>query len=374
MKKIFNKKVFNSIICLVLSAVLVITGMPVDSLASPNEPATNEGDRFEINSQILSLENDYTSVHMSGTNGGFYISNVEGDKTIKSDNNKELLYHSDDFDTSFTSFKITKNGETKNYIFGEDYSYEGIKTSPVTVSKDATGLSAKWTLGELEFTQRLELANSGSNEHGMVCISYNVKNNGTDDVKIEARILLDSAIGSQDYVYYELPDTSYSSDIIQKECIIKAGEVPSTFYAYDDLKSPSATANNVISSKGMLKQIAFAHWNSLAATDFDFAPNESFDFTSDGNEEYGTADSAMAMYYDLGTVSAGKQGLVNTYYGVYSNEKVKPEVDTVAFNMTAPATLSLSTDGKQYISNCNRDESGKFKEDGIFMHQKGLHR
>lgn len=292
MKKIFNKKVFNSVICLVLSAVLVITGMPVDSLAAPNEPATNEGDGFEINSQILSLENDYTSVHMSGTNGGFYISNVEGDKTIKSDNNKELLYHSDDFDTSFTSFKITKNGETKNYIFGEDYSYEGIKTSPVTVSKDATGLSAKWTLGELEFTQRLELANSGSNEHGMVCISYNVKNNGTDDVKIEARILLDSAIGSQDYVYYELPDTSYSSDIIQKECIIKAGEVPSTFYAYDDLKNPSATANTVISSKGMLKQIAFAHWNSLAATDFDFAPNESFDFTSDGNEEYGTADSA----------------------------------------------------------------------------------
>ena len=111
MKKIFNKKVFNSIICLVLSAVLVITGMPVDSLAAPNEPATNEGDGFEINSQILSLENDYTSVHMSGTNGGFYISNVEGDKTIKSDNNKELLYHSDDFDTSFTSFKITKNGD-----------------------------------------------------------------------------------------------------------------------------------------------------------------------------------------------------------------------------------------------------------------------
>ena len=51
--------------------------------------------------------------------------------------------------------------------------------------------------------------------------------------------------------------------------------MPSTFYAYDDLKNPSATANTVISSKGMLKQIAFAHWNSLAATDFDFAPNES---------------------------------------------------------------------------------------------------
>lgn len=40
--------------------------------------------------------------------------------------------------------------------------------------------------------------------------------------------------------------------------------------------------------------------------------------------------------------------------------------------MTAPATLSLSTDGKRYISNCNRDESGKFKEDGIFNIQASL--
>ena len=54
----------------------------------------------------------------------------------------------------------------------------------------------------------------------------------------------------------------------------------------------------------------------------------------------------MAMYYDLGTIGAQKEGLVNTYYGVYSNEKVKPESDTVAFNMTAPATLTLSAKWK----------------------------
>ena len=35
----------------------------------------------------------------------------------------------------------------------------------------------------------------------------------------------------------------------------------------------------------MLKQIAFAHWNSIAATDFDFAPNESLDFTNEGNDQ-----------------------------------------------------------------------------------------
>ncbi len=372
MKRIFNIKTVKRFICLVLVAALTITGMPVESLAAQGGAEASESDGFKVSSQILSLQNDYTAVHMSGTNGGFYISNVEGDKTVKSDNNKELLYHSDDFDTSFTTFRITKNGNASDYIFGGDYSYEGIETSPVTVLKDETGLSAKWTLGELEFTERLELANSGSNEHGMVCISYDVQNNGTDDVAIEARLLLDSAIGNQDYVYYELPDTSYESDIIRKECVIDAGEVPTTFFAYDDLKNPSATANCVISSKGMLKRIAFAHWNSLAATDFDFAPDESFNFTNEGNDEYGTADSAMAMYYDLGTITAGKQGLVNTYYGVYSNEKIKPDVDSVAFNMSAPATLELSADNNNYVSNCNRDGDGNFKEDGIFNIQASL--
>lgn len=372
MKKIVSKKIVKRLICLILVAGLFITDMPVQSLAAQeDEPTATEG-TFETSSEVLTMQNDYTSIHMSGTNGGFYISNVEGDKMVKSDNNKDLLFHNDEYDTSFTSFKITKNNETKTYIFGGDYSFEGIETSPVTVLKDAKGLAARWTLGDLEFTQRLELANSGSNEHGMVCISYDVDNKGTEDVKIEARMLLDSAAGNQDYMYYEIPESSYKKGIVQKECIMKADKIPTTFYAYDDMYNPSTVANHVISSKGMLKQIAFAHWNSLAATDFDFAPDESFNFTYAGNSKYLSADSAMAMYYDLGTISAGKQGLVNTYYGVFSNEKVEPEVDSVAFNMSAPATLELSADKKNYVSNCNQGEDGKFKEDGIFNIQASL--
>ena len=107
MKRIFNIKTVKRFICLVLVAALTITGMPVESLAAQGGAEASESDGFKVSSQILSLQNDYTAVHMSGTNGGFYISNVEGDKTVKSDNNKELLYHSDDFDTSFTTFRIT---------------------------------------------------------------------------------------------------------------------------------------------------------------------------------------------------------------------------------------------------------------------------
>ncbi len=167
-----------------LSAVVLFTGLPLEMLAAPQSMESKVADE-----DVLLLQNDSISVRMSGKNGGFYISNVEGDKTIKSDNNKDLLYHSDDYDTSFTSFRITRNGETKDYIFGGDYSFEGIKSGGVTVSQDAKGLSAKWSLGELEFTQRLELANTGSNEHGMVMINYDVQNHGSEDVKVEARML-----------------------------------------------------------------------------------------------------------------------------------------------------------------------------------------
>ena len=255
MKKIFGKKIIKRLICLMLVTGLLLTDMPVKALAAQDEGISGTAGKYEVSSDILTMQNDYTSIHMSGVNGGFYISNVEGDKLVKSDNNKDLLYHNDEYDTSFTSFKITKNNVTNTYIFGGDYSFEGIETSPVTVLKDAKGLAARWTLGELEFTQRLEPANSGSNEHGMVCISYDVVNNGSEDVQIEARMLLDSAAGNQDYMYYDILESSYQSDIIQKECIIKSDKIPTAFYAYDDMYNPSVVANHVISSKGMLKQI-----------------------------------------------------------------------------------------------------------------------
>ena len=91
-----------------LSAVVLFTGLPLEMLAAPQSMESKVADE-----DVLLLQNDSISVRMSGKNGGFYISNVEGDKTIKSDNNKDLLYHSDDYDTSFTSFQ--QNGAWVNW-------------------------------------------------------------------------------------------------------------------------------------------------------------------------------------------------------------------------------------------------------------------
>ena len=84
MSKRKSKILIRRAICLMLSAVVGFTALPLEMLAAPQSAGEQQED-------VLSLENDFISVHMSGKNGGFYISNLEGDKTIKSDNNKDLL-------------------------------------------------------------------------------------------------------------------------------------------------------------------------------------------------------------------------------------------------------------------------------------------
>lgn len=72
--KIFLKRAFS----LMLSAVVLFTGLPLEMLAAPQSMDSKVADE-----DVLLLQNDSISVRMSGKNGGFYISNVEGDKTIK---------------------------------------------------------------------------------------------------------------------------------------------------------------------------------------------------------------------------------------------------------------------------------------------------
>ena len=60
-----------------------------------------------------SLINENIEVYVSAENGGFVIKTAEGDTLKKSDNNKALLYRSGEYDTSFTSFEVERDGEKK---------------------------------------------------------------------------------------------------------------------------------------------------------------------------------------------------------------------------------------------------------------------
>jgi len=329
----------------ILAAILIVTFTAVMAPLSAL-PA------YAAGPDTYTLDNGYVTVTVSGKNGGFSIDTKEGSKLIKSDNNKRLLYRNGEYDTSFTSFQVTypdDGNKVKEYIFGGDYTFLGLGGNNLTTTQDAAGITSTWTVDGLTFTQRIQLANAGANEHGMAILSYKVKSARTDSVSVKQRLLLDTALGDQDYAVYEIMDENNNMRRVETEQVFETKDhIPLAFFGYDDPNAPGITAYTVNSASAMPYRVAFAHWNNLAATVFDFANDPSLNFTTKNNLKYQTADSAYALYYDMGTVAAGGEGkTVSTNYGVYSNSEAE-EDGKVVLNVVSPMSLELSADKRTY--------------------------
>lgn len=334
------KKTIKRMISILL-AIAIILGLIPDTAFTAM--ADSDG--------VTSITNNYITLDVSEKNGGFSVNTDKGDKLNKSDDNKALLYHNGEYDTSFTSFEVTyANGSTKDYLFGGSYGFLGMTSSSVSVTKvNDSEIDAVWKLDDLIFTQKLTLVNSGANEHGMVSIDYDVKNNGSSAVSVKARVLLDTALGSQDYGCYQVIDKNNAYQSIKTETLLTASDsIPQNFYAYDDPYNPTITAYTVSKQGEMPYQAAFGHWNNLASTLFNFQPNNTLDFT-DLHNKYLTADSAYALYYDLGNVPAsGGSGSFLTYYGIFSHQDVVSG-STMTVDVTAPTSLSLNDAKTAYV-------------------------
>ncbi|MBR6593872.1 MAG: InlB B-repeat-containing protein [Clostridia bacterium] len=300
------------------------------------------------------LSDGYLSVKVSKSNGGFLVDTVEGDKLNKSDNNKYLLYPDENYDTSFTSFRVKRGATTAEYVFGRDYSHMGIETSAVTVTKvDDTTISAVWTVDGIKFTQQVALLAVDNYQHGMVYVTVSAENVSGEAIdELKARVLMDTALGHQDYAVYMAGQADGSYTTIKTEQTLTGSEYSNYFFAYDDEMAPSVTAYTVNASIGGVtvvpEKVTFAHWNSLASTVYDYNVGadvkNNLNFTNPYNKEYLTADSAFAMYYDMGSAPANAQSTksVAFYYGVYSN--VSAELGSVAVNFIGPAAMELAGD------------------------------
>ena len=318
----------NKILSWLLTAAIVIGLLPAAAVTALADELSGE----------FTLSDDYISVSVSKSNGGFAVRTVEGDRLKKSDNNKDLLYHDGAYDTSFVSFRV--NGE--DYLFGGKYA----DSSGVDVTQANGVIKAEWTVAGVTFTQSIQLTNTSSNESGMVSISLTAENKSGAAVPVQARILYDTALGAQDYGYYQYTPPGGKSVTVSQEQLLESG-IPSQLFAADDPYSPSIMAYAVNGDK-LPTKVAFGHWSHLASTLFDFQPVDTLDFTNT-RSEYMTADSAFALYFDLGSVPASGSAALTTYYGVFSNHAT-PASDSVAVNLTAPVRLTLNdskTDFKQ---------------------------
>ena len=347
------KKIFARIFTALLVLAIMCASLPVSAIAAEIEDAAgNKELKSDVLSQVnnlgfIELSDGYITVKVSTANGGYYMSTVEGDVLSKSDNNADMVYSDATFDTSFTSFRVTRDGKSQDYIFGRDYSYMGIACSPVTVYKSANNaVVAEWMVDGIVFTQTIALMGTDSYQHGMAYISYAAKDtSGKTLDSIKARVMMDTALGSQDYAYYMLAQADGSYVQIDKEKTVQGSAYYNYFFAYDDKTSPSVTAymlNGSINGDSIVpEKVTFAHWYNLASNVFDYTPSvdEPLDYTSlYGNIDYLTQDSAVALYYDMSTpVTESGESAISLYYGVYSNYNAG-EAD-VALNFTSSGTM-----------------------------------
>ncbi len=345
-------KIMKRILSVILVLTMIAAMIPLNIIAA----------EIQDNSGYIEVSDGYLSVKVSKKNGGFLVDTLEGNKLKKSDDNKYLLYPDEDYDTSYTSFRVTRNGKTNDYIFGRDYGFLGLSSSDVELITIKDGIQAVWTVDDITFTQTLTLLEGTANQHGMVYITYEAENRG-DDAQIQARIMLDTALGYQDYAVYELIQPNGEYLTVESEKVFDGNSYSSSFFAYDDEFAPSVTAYNVNATVNDVlvqpEKVAFGHWNNLASTVFDFVPDDEMYFTNPINM-YLTSDSAYAMYYDMGTASKnGAAKAIGTYYGVYSNSTVDVS-DKIAINFEMPQGLSLNDDLSGYVSLQGQGAPGTF--------------
>ncbi|MBR2929863.1 MAG: hypothetical protein IKC32_01415 [Clostridia bacterium] len=359
MKKTLTKILTALLVLTVLFASVPVTLLAegVSAVGNSEEGGAGGGSITSTNGPgYIELTDGYIKVRVSTENGGFYIGTDEGDVLTKSDNGKDLVYSASDFDTSFTSFRVKRGSEVSDYIFGRDYSFRGKDTSEVTVIRNAdNAITAEWTVDGILFRQVIALMGADTYQHGMAYISYSATNtSGAAVDSVEARVMMDTALGTKDYGYYMLGQNDGSYVEVRRERTVSGSEYYNYFFAYDDLTSPTVTAYTLNASVAgemiVPSKVTFAHWGSLAATVFDYQPpaNNPADFTeATGSIDHLTADSAVALYYDMGGIEAESEGTgAALYYGVYSNYNAG-DAD-VALNYTTTGSMFFNNAGDAY--------------------------
>lgn len=334
------KRIISSLI----SIAIILTILPAPAFAQETGTVT--------------VENEYIRVTVSKENGGYTISTKNGDILKKTDDNKALTHRGENFDTSFTSFQIDGDS-SKEYVFGNDYGLFGMASAPVVTESDSAGVTSTWSVNDLQVTQRIELVNSDSSEQlGTAIINYTVKNRSSKSMALKSRVLIDTQLGEKDFGYYEVTKgilgAGYS--FIDRETALSGAEVPADYFVKDSAYQPEVAAfgvNSVIANDKPYQMI-FAHWANIAATKFDYSPDNNITFSNEHND-HRTADSAAAFYYNLGSIPAEGEKIFSTYYGVTANLKNKD--NQVLINTTAPSKLTFNETRTAFIGSSGEGDN-----------------
>ncbi|MDD4295801.1 MAG: S-layer homology domain-containing protein [Ruminiclostridium sp.] len=288
----------------------------------------------------MSVTNGFVMYSVSSENGRFTIKTDQG-ATNRDDSNQKLLFEDKKPDTSFTSFKIDGN----DYIFGNSYGFMGVDTEFTSPEITGKSNSSVWTLGDIQIVQKLELISDPDNPNvGNVKITYEVtylensKPDSKKSVTIGARILLDTMLGSNDGAPIFIPGEQQP---ITNERKLTGVEVPQYWRGADNVFSPKVVSYGFTDGWGNQcpDEMIIGHWSGLSQSKWEYEVNSGLNFSGKENQ-YGSADSAVALYWNPIVIEQGKTKVFETYYGIGNfsniNDKAKYKL-----NVYAPDKLTV---------------------------------
>lgn len=325
-------KLFKRIVAVMLTIIMVFLSTS-ESFHALVEAASS--------TKTTVIQNDFIKVTVDNETGRYGIRTVDGQPIRKNDNNVNLLFQGDDPETSFTTFRI----DGTDYIYGNKYKFDNSHYSETTTPKvveNSNGtkqLEMIWKIKGVEIKQILMLYTDSKDavNSGNVNIRYEVNNRSNAQVQIGSRILLDTMVGGNDGPQFQI-GTAYKSPLQVERKLVHNPEddagipeedrayfkIPSYWVMRDKLDLTNPQATNVVAygfnnfaeqNINIVDEMIVGHWNGLANTKWDYQVHPNLDFTRDTND-YGTADSAVAFYWNPEKLAAGGFQSFETVYGL----------------------------------------------------------
>jgi hypothetical protein len=251
--------------------------MAEELFAETAEEVTLAAEPFVEGEQgYYSVRNGIVEYRVNKENGRYSIHTTDGIPDKASDNDKNLLFFGKAPDTSFTTIRI----DGKDYIFGDRYDDGGLISLPKVDGKITT---TAWRIGNIYVTQRIQLVIDESNPNaGNAKITYSLVNRGKKAVSAEARILLDTQLGSND-----ASPMIVGSTFITNETEFEGEYVPTAWKSADERFAPNIIAYGLTSGWENIEptRMIIAHWENLGGTMWDYTPDQYLNFTTDKKSE-----------------------------------------------------------------------------------------
>lgn len=246
----------------------------------------------------LTVGNAIVTASVDESSGEFYIETADG---------KSLLYN--DFYTGRAIVRV----DGTSYLFG---SSDGTWITPPTYSSNTvTGTWRITNVSDIRVTMSLSIVQSTTTgNYDTYKISYDIRNTGSTAHSVGFYKMLDTNLNQND----DAP-VSAGDGYNRNERSFSDSSVPNFWQAYED--GPTQTSDKLVAQGtlyggGAVKpdRLALGSWWNLREVQWDYTPAGTYD------------DSAVGMWWNPVSISAGGSRTVTTLYGLGAVESVTGDI------------------------------------------------